>query len=256
MLTDTHAHIDMDCYEDDYAGVIQRAKYNGVDKIIIPAVEPKDFNKIIQFTHDYDNIYCALGLHPSEAQKFYPQITDEIEDYCQNNKKIVAIGEVGLDYYWDKSFVDLQKKVFKAQIELAKKLSLPILIHDREAHQDTYDILKESNINDLPVVMHCYSGSWEFAKEFLKMNCYIALGGVVTFKNAQKVKEVAKNVPLNRLLLETDCPYMTPVPFRGKQNEPSYIKYIAQEIAQIRNTTFEEIALKTTENAAKLFRLN
>ncbi len=256
MLTDTHAHIDMDCYEDDWAGVIQRAKDNGVGKIIIPAVEPKDFNKIIQFTHDYDNIYCALGLHPSEAQKFYPQMLEEIEDYCINNKKIVAIGEVGLDYYWDKSFVDLQKRVFKEQIELAKKLSLPVLIHDREAHQDTYDILKEADIKDLPIVMHCYSGSWEFAKEFLKMNCYIALGGVVTFKNAQKVKEVAKNVPLNRLLLETDCPYMTPVPFRGKQNEPSYIKYVAQEIAKLRNTTFEEIALKTTENAAKLFQLN
>ena len=256
MLIDTHAHIDMDCYEDDYSGVISRAKENGVEKIIIPAVEPKDFNKIIQFTHDYDNIYCALGLHPSEAQKYYPKMIDEIEDYVKHNKKIVAIGEVGLDYYWDKSFVEQQKAVFKEQIELAKKLSLPILIHDREAHQDTFDVLKSSNINDLPIVMHCYSGSWEFAKEFLKMNCYIALGGVVTFKNAQKVKEVAQNIPLDRLLLETDCPYMTPVPHRGQQNEPAYVKFVAQEIANLRNVTFEEIAIKTTENANKLFQLN
>ena len=256
MLIDTHAHIDMDCYEDDYSGVVLRAKENGVEKIIIPAVEPKDFNKIIQFTHDYNNVYCALGLHPSEAKKYYPEMLEEIEDFCQNNKKIVAIGEVGLDYYWDKSFIELQKQIFRAQIELAKKLSLPVLIHDREAHQDTFDILKAANINDLPIVMHCYSGSWEFAKEFLKMNCYIALGGVVTFKTAQKAKEVAKNIPLNKLLLETDCPYMTPVPHRGKQNEPAYIKYVAQEIANIRNTTFEEIAIKTTENANKLFGLN
>ena len=255
MLIDTHAHIDMDCYEEDYTSVIERAKENGVEKIIIPAVEPKDFNKIIQITNDYENIYCALGLHPSEAKKYYPEMIDEIYDFCKNNKKVVAIGEVGLDYYWDKTFIDLQKEVFIAQIELAKKLSLPIIIHDREAHQDTFDILKNSNLNDLPVIMHCYSGSWEFAKEFLKMNCYIALGGVVTFKNAVKTKEVAKNIPLDRLLLETDCPYMAPTPYRGKQNEPAYVKFVAEEIAQLRNTSLEEIALKTSDNAIKLFQL-
>ena len=256
MLIDTHAHINMDCFKNDFNKILNRAKENNVKKIIIPAVEPADFEQLISLSNNYDNIYCMLGLHPMEVQKHYPEMIEDMEQLCKTNNKIVAIGEVGLDYYWDKTFVDLQKQIFKEQIALAKKLNIPVAIHDRDAHKDTFDILKECNIGDLPIIMHCYSGSWEFAKEFLKMNCYIALGGVVTFKNAQKTKEVAKNVPLERLLLETDCPYLTPVPYRGKQNEPAYVKFSAEEIAKIKEIDFDDIAEITSNNAIKIFNLN
>lgn len=256
MLIDTHAHINLDCYKNNQEELLKNAIENGVEKIILPSVEPKDFEQIVKISNAFDNVYCALGVHPSEAKKYSSQNLDEIKKLFEENKKIVAIGEIGLDYYWDKSFIDLQKEIFIAQIELAKELKLPILVHDREAHQDTFDILKSLDLKDVPVIMHCYSGSWEFAKEFLKMNCYIALGGVVTFKNAVKTKEVAKNIPLDRLLLETDCPYLAPVPYRGKQNEPAYVKYVAEEIANIRGCDFEEVAQKTTENALKIFNFN
>ena len=168
------------------------------------------------------------------------------------NPKVVAIGEIGLDYYWDKSFKDLQKEVFIKQIKLANKLNLPIVVHDREAHKDCYDIIKEFN-NGSIVLFHCFSGSVEFMRECVKEGWYIALGGVVTFKNAIKMKEVAKDVPLEKLVLETDSPYLTPVPFRGKENKPAYIRYVVEEIANLRGTSIDEIIDITTRNAEEFF---
>lgn len=247
-LIDTHAHVDM--YE-DYDSVIKNAESFGVKKIIIPGVEEKDFEKIINISNSYENIFCQLGLFPSEAKKWNNDIKEKIKNLAQN-KKVVAIGEIGLDYYWDKTFVDEQKSMFKEQIILANDLNLPVVVHDREAHLDCFNLLKQYNKNS-KVLFHCFSGSPEFAKECLKEGWYIALGGVTTFKNAKKTKEVAKIVPLDRLVLETDSPYLTPVPHRGEENQPAYVKFVAEEIAKLRGITFEEVIEKTTETAERVF---
>ena len=180
-------------------------------------------------------------------------ILDKIREYSKS-EKIIAIGEIGLDYYWDKSFNDLQKEVFIKQVKLANELNLPISIHDREAHKDTFDILKEYNKTS-KVVMHCFSGSVEFARECLKEGWYVALGGVVTFKKAIKTKDVAIDVPLDRLLLETDAPYLTPVPYRGSENQPAYVRYVAEEIAKLRGISYEEVAEATSKNAKDVFSI-
>ena len=249
-LNDTHAHIDM---LENMDKAIQEAFGNGLEKIIVPCAYPKDIDKIYEISQKYDNIYGMLGVHPSEVKDWDDSLIDKIKDYSKS-PKIVAIGEVGLDYYWDKSFNDLQQEVFIKQIKLANELNLPIDIHDREAHKDTYDIIKEYNKGSR-VIMHCFSGSAEFAKECVKEGWYLALGGVVTFKNAVKMKEVAKEIPLDKLLVETDCPYLTPVPYRGKENQPAYVKFVAEEIANIKNITFDEVASQTTKNAKEVFGL-
>ena len=174
-----------------------------------------------------------------------------MENLAKSSKKIVAVGEVGLDYYWDKSFVDEQKDVFVKQIKMAQRLGLPIVVHDREAHKDCFDILKENNAEQ--VLFHCFSGSVEFMRECVREGWYIALGGVVTFKNAVKMKDVAREVPLDKLVLETDSPYLTPVPYRGKPNKPAYVRYVAEEIAKIREMPYEELADITTTNAERFF---
>lgn len=247
-LIDTHAHIDM---VEDVEGVIQKASENNVKKIILPCAYPKDIDKIVDISNKFENVYGLLGVHPTEAKSWDDNIIEYIKSFSKNSK-IIAIGEIGLDYYWDKSFIELQKDIFIKQIKLANELNLPICVHDREAHKDTFDIIKKYNEHSA-VIMHCFSGSVEFAKECVKEGWYIALGGVVTFKNAVKMKEVAKMLPLENLLLETDTPYLTPVPYRGKENQPAYLKYVAEEIAKLRNMTCEEIAYYTTQNAERVF---
>lgn len=249
-LIDTHAHLDM--YE-DWGAIIQNAKDNGVKKIIIPAVEVQYFQKILDIANSYDDVYCMLGVFPSEAKGWHEGIVDEIVELAKNDK-VVGIGEIGLDYYWDKSFVEEQKSVFIKQIKLANRLGLPIAVHDREAHRDTFDLLKEYN-NGSDVVFHCFSGSIEFARECIREGWYIALGGVVTFKNALKAKEVASEVPLEMLLLETDSPYLSPVPYRGKENQPAYIRYVAEEIAKLRSVSVDEVVSITTANAENVFKI-
>ena len=249
-LIDTHAHLDM--YE-DWNAVIENAKNNGIKKIIIPAVETKYFQKILDIANSYEDVYCMMGIFPTEAKDWHDGILDEIRKFAKNDK-VIAIGEIGLDYYWDKSFVDAQKDIFIKQIKLANELGLPIEIHDREAHKDCFDILKEYNEGS-DVVFHCFSGSVEFARECVKQGWYIALGGVVTFKNAVKTKEVAKDIPLDMLMLETDSPYLTPVPYRGKENQPAYIKYVAEEIAKLRGVDVDEVIAITTANAEKVFKI-
>lgn len=251
-MIDTHSHINM-IESISLEEVFKNAKENGIDKIIIPSAYPKDIDVVMSLVETHVNLYGMLGVHPSEVKDWNDNLIDKIKEYSKH-PKIVAIGEIGLDYYWDKSFNDLQKEVFIKQIKLANELNLPISIHDREAHKDTYDILKEYNKGS-DIVMHCFSGSVEFAQLCLKEGWYLALGGVVTFKNAIKMKEVAKIVPLDKLLLETDAPYLAPTPFRGKENQPAYVKYIADEIAALRGVDFKEIADATTQNAVKVFGL-
>ena len=219
-MIDTHSHINM-IESLSLDEIIKNAFDNGIDKIIVPSAYPADMENIMDLINKYDNVYGMLGIHPSEVKSLDDSFIEKIKNYAINSK-IVAIGEIGLDYYWDKSFNDLQKEVFIKQIKLANELNLPIDIHDREAHKDTYDIIQEHN-NGSKVIMHCFSGSVEFARECVKAGFYLGIGGVVTFKNAVKMKEVAKDVPLEKILLETDAPYLTPVPFRGKENQPAYV---------------------------------
>ena len=249
-LIDTHAHIDMAENSDE---IIQNAAANGVKKIIIPSVEEKFFEKIIQIAENHENIYCQLGIFPSEAKTWTNKIEQKIKELAKN-PKVVAIGEIGLDYYWDKSFVEEQKEIFKKQILIANELNLPIVVHDREAHKDCIDIIKEYNQTST-VIFHCFSGSVEMMRECVKNDWFIALGGVVTFKNAKKMKDVAKEIPIDYLLLETDSPYLTPVPYRGKENQPAYIKYVAEEIAKLRNENVEDIMIKTSQNAERVFKI-
>lgn len=251
-MIDTHSHINM-IESLSLDEIIKNAFDNGIDKIIVPSAYPADMENIMDLVNKYDNVYGMLGIHPSEAKSWNDSLIVKIRE-CAKNKKIVAVGEIGLDYYWDKSFNDLQKEVFIKQIKLANELELPIDIHDREAHKDTFDIIQEYNKGS-KVIMHCFSGSVEFARECIKAGYYLGIGGVVTFKNAIKMKEVVKTVPLERILLETDAPYLTPVPFRGKENQPAYIKYVAEEIASLREITKEEVALVTTENAKTVFNI-
>ena len=257
-LIDTHSHIDMGVGVNEETGevttlqdVLKDMNEFGVKKAVIPSVEIATMDKVVELANSDENIFGMVGLFPSEAKTFTPEFEEKMETLAKNNKKIVAVGEVGLDYYWDKSFVDLQKEVFIKQIKMAQRLNLPIVVHDREAHKDCFDILKENKAEN--VLFHCFSGSVEFMKECVREGWYIALGGVVTFKNAVKMKDVAREVPLDKLLLETDSPYLTPVPFRGKPNKPAYVKYVAEEIAKIREMPFEELADITTTNAERFF---
>lgn len=251
-LIDTHSHVDM-IEQISVDEVIKNAKAIGVKKIIVPCAYPKDVDKIFELVNKYDELYGLLGVHPSEVKDWDDSLIDKITAYSKSNK-IAGIGEIGLDYYWDKSFNDLQKEVFIKQIKLANKLGLPISIHDREAHKDTFDILTEYNKGS-KIVMHCFSGSVEFARECVKQGWYLALGGVVTFKNAVKMKEVAVDMPLDRLLLETDAPYLAPVPYRGKENQPSYVRLVAEEIASLRGISYNEVAEASSANAELVFNL-
>lgn len=252
-IVDTHSHIDMiEAISQDE--IISNAQKANVKKIIIPCAYPHDIEKINRLTLQHEQLYGLLGVHPSEARDWNDSLIEQIKNCVKQNRKIVGIGEIGLDYYWDKSFNDIQKEVFIKQIKLANELNLPICVHDREAHLDTLNILKEHNKTS-KVVMHCFSGSVEFMKECLKENIYIAIGGVVTFKNAIKAKEVATEIPLEKLLLETDAPYLAPVPFRGKENQPAYTSIVAEEIAKLREITFEEVCKQTTLNAHEIYKL-
>lgn len=248
-LIDTHAHIDML----DFDKTITLMSEYGVKKALIPSVEVATLDKVLDTALKNENLYAMIGIFPTEAKTYTPEIEEKLRDMAKNFK-IKAVGEIGLDYYWDKSFVELQKEVFVKQIKLANELNLPIVVHDREAHKDSFDLLKEYNKNS-KVLFHCFSGSVEFMRECVKQGWYIAIGGVVTFKNAIKMKDVAKTVPLEYLVLETDSPYLTPVPFRGKENSPAYVKYVAEEIANLRDIPVEEIIDITTNNAERFFEI-
>lgn len=249
-MIDTHSHIDM--LQNPEAEIEESLKA-GVEKIIIPGVEPDTFDKITEFIDKYDCVFGCIGVHPSEAQKFTNDTAKKIALLAQH-PKIVGIGEIGLDYYWDKTFVDVQKKVFQTQVEIAISLGLPVIIHDREAHLDTFNILKDLNYNK--VVMHCFSGSKEFAKQCVDLGWYLGIGGVVTFKNSRKMKDVVKEIPLENIVLETDAPYLTPHPFRGEENSPKYLNLIAKEIASLKDISFEAVEQTTTQNAEKIFNFN
>lgn len=250
-IINTHSHVNM-LRETNIDEAIQNAIDNKI-VTIVPSSSAQDIFDTDKFIKKYNDVYGYVGVFPEEVKDFSDKTLSDMEEIIKSNPKIIGIGEIGLDYYWDKSFKELQKEVFIKQIEFANQMNLPLNIHSREAHLDTLEILKKYNKNST-AIMHCFSGSLEFARECIKEGIYIALGGVVTFKNAKKTKEVAKNIPLEYLLLETDDPYLAPVPFRGKENQPMYVKYVAEEIANLRGITPKEVAKTSTENAKKIFK--
>lgn len=252
MLFDTHVHLNAEQFNDDLQEVIDRAIAEGVTNMVVVGFDELTIKKAIELAEEYDFIHASVGWHPVDAIDMTPEHLDWLKELA-SHPKVVALGEMGLDYYWDKSPKEIQKEVFRKQIRLAREVRLPIIIHNRDATADIVEILKEENAEEVGGIMHCYSGSVETALECIEMNFYISLGGPVTFKNAKKPKEVAESIPLDRLLVETDCPYLTPHPYRGKRNEPAYVKLVAEEIAGLKGLSFEEIAEATTQNAKKLF---
>ncbi|MBP3820671.1 TatD family hydrolase [bacterium] len=249
-IINTHSHVNT-IKERSIQDALNNLKKENITAII-PSSSPEDIFDVDKFINNNDDLYGYVGVFPEFVNDFSDKTLSDMENIIKNNSQIIGIGEVGLDYYWDKTFKELQKEVFIKQIEFANEMNLPLNIHSRDAYFDTLEILKKYNKNS-QAIMHCFSGSLDFARECIKENIYISLGGVVTFKNAKSAKEVAKNVPLNYLLLETDDPYLTPVPFRGKENQPCYVTYVAQEIANLRNISYEEVCKVTTENAMRIF---
>lgn len=254
MFIDTHVHLNADQYDEDLQEVIDRALENNVTKMIVIGFDRKTIERAMDLTEKYDFIYAVVGWHPVDAIDCTPEDLQWIEELAAH-LKVVGIGETGLDYHWDKSPKEVQQEVFRKQIQLAKKVRLPIIIHNREATEDVLRILKEEKAEEVGGVMHCFSGSVETARESIDMNFMISLGGPVTFKNAKKPKEVAERIPIEHLMIETDAPYLAPHPYRGKRNEPSYVPLVAEEIARLKGLTVEEVGEKTTKNAEQFFNL-
>lgn len=254
MLFDTHVHLNARQYEEDRDEVIKRAFEAGVDHMVVVGFDRETIPLALEIAEQNKNIYAAIGWHPVDAIDCTDEDLAWIEE-LSSHPKVVALGETGLDYHWDKSPKEVQKEVFRKQIQLAKKVDLPLVIHNREATEDIINILEEEDAKDVGGIMHCYNDSVDYVQRCLDMNFYISLGGPVTFKNAPLPKEVAAAVPFDRLLIETDAPFLAPHPHRGKRNEPAYVKLVAEKIAEIRGISFEELGSKTTENAFKLFRL-
>ena len=251
-IFDSHAHYDSEAFNDDRKELVSALPERGVCGIINCASDMGSSLTSLQLADEFDFVYSACGVHPHEADKCKSGYLDVLKKLCME-EKCVAVGEIGLDYHYDFSPRDIQQRVFEEQILLAKELDLPIIVHDREAHEDTLILLKKYNPKG---VVHCFSGSAEMAKEIVKLGMYIGLGGAVTFKNARKPREVAEVVPEDKLLIETDCPYMTPVPFRGQRCDSSFIPYTAEVIAEVRGTSAQNILDITRINANKLFSLN
>lgn len=255
MLFDTHVHLNDEQFNDDLEEVMKRAQEAGVEHMVVVGFNRETIERALQIVEKYDFLYASVGWHPVDAIDMTEEDLMWLEEKARH-PKVVAYGEIGLDYHWDKSPKDIQQEVFRKQIRLAKKLRLPLIIHNREATEDIIQVLKEEDAKEIGGIMHCFSGSAESAKECLRLNFYISLGGPVTFKNAKKPKRVAEQVPLDKLLIETDCPYLAPHPYRGKRNEPAYVKLVAEQIAELKGISYEEVARATTENAKKLFGIH
>lgn len=254
MLFDTHVHLNDKKYEEDLVDVINRAQHDGVSKMLVVGYDARTNKVAIELAEKYDFIYAAVGWHPVDAIYLTDELFAELEEQVKH-PRVVAVGECGLDYHWDTSPHDVQKEVFIRQIKLAQSIKKPLIIHTRESIADTLDILKEQNAKDVGGVMHCYSGSVETAYEFIKLNFKISLAGPVTFTNGRKPQSVAKDIPLKELLIETDAPYLTPHPHRGKRNEPAYVSLVAKKIAEIKELSYEEVCEQTMKNACELFKI-
>jgi TatD DNase family protein len=253
MLFDSHAHLNDERFDEDRDELIKSLREKNVDLVVNPGADIETSKSAVELSNKYDFIYAAVGVHPHDVSDLDDSAIETLREMATKNNKVVAIGEIGLDYYYDHSPREAQKEWFKKQILLANELKLPIIIHDRDAHADTFDIIREYKSDEIGCVLHCYSGSVELAREYIKMGCYISIPGTVTFKNSRKVREVAREIPLNKLFIETDSPYMAPEPHRGKRNDPSLVAFVADKIAQEKGISYEEVCEKTKENAKIFF---
>ena len=252
-LIDSHAHLDGEKFADDRAAVVERALAAGVVKIITMGDSLESSARSVALAERFEPIYAAVGIHPEEAQPMTTATDEQLAAWAAQ-EKVVAIGEIGLDYYWEKDEEKraLQRAIFVRQLDLARQLKLPVCIHDREAHGDMMKILKTEG-RGLRGVLHCYSGSWEMAAELLKGDWYFGIDGPLTYKNAAKLPEIVQRLPAERILVETDSPYLSPMPFRGKRNEPAHVLYVAKKAAELRGESLEDFARATRENTRALY---
>ena len=252
-LVDTHTHLNDDKFADDVPDAVARARAAGVRRCINMGDTLASSKKAVELAHAYEGLFAGVGIHPEEARELTADDDAQLAKWAED-EKVVCIGEIGLDYYWvkDEPTRELQRKIFIHQLDLARQLHLPVCIHDRDAHADTLAILKKEG-QGIPTVLHCYSGSVEMAREFLKLGCYLGTDGPLTFKNASKLLNVIREMPLDRLLVETDAPYMAPVPMRGKRNEPAFVRFIAEKVAELRSMTLADVARATTTNAEAIY---
>lgn len=254
MIFDTHAHYDDEAFDANREELLRQMPEKGIGRIVNMAAAPESIDRCLELAHRYPYIYCGLGIHPENCAEMTEELLEEIRGKLED-EKAVAVGEIGLDYYWPEPDPELQRHWFERQLDLAREAGKPVVIHSRNAAADTLRILQKKHAEDLGGVIHCYSYSVELAREYVKMGFYIGVGGVVTFKNARKLVEVVEALPLERLVLETDCPYLAPVPYRGKRNSSLHLPLVAEKIAQLKGTTAEEVARVTWQNAEKLYRL-
>jgi TatD DNase family protein len=241
-------------FKRDLEEVIQRAKTSDVGYIFTVGTEKKDWEKALEIAHSHPSIYAVLGVHPHNAKEIDHETYSTLKKLCRD-EKVKAYGEIGLDFFRNLSPRDIQMKRFREQIGLAKELELPIVVHDREAHQETLEILRSEKAEEFGGIIHCFSGDYEMAKVCIDMGFYISVPGSITFKNAEVSREIVRRIPLESLLVETDAPFLAPEPFRGKRNEPSYVRYTAQKVAEIKKVSFEKVAEVTTENALRVYKL-
>lgn len=254
MIIDTHAHYGDEQFDNDRKELLASMEENGIEKIVEVGADMDTSRDVIRLLNDYPNLYGAVGVHPSSTEKMTEEDIFELKRLCRK-ERIVAIGEIGLDYYYEEPDKETQKKWFVRQLELAKEVKLPVIIHSRDAAADTLAIMKEQNAREIGGVIHCFSYSVEMAKEYLDMGFYLGIGGIVTFKNAKKLLEVIEHAPIHSLVLETDCPYLSPEPNRGQRNSSLNLPYVVKKIAQIKGMTEEEVIAITRENAIRLYRL-
>ena len=247
-LVDTHCHIDSDRYNEDRDRILKDIEEN-LEFAVNIGYDLESSKRSVELADKYNFMYAVVGIHPTDIKGYDDKLENSLEELAKN-PKVVAIGEMGLDYHWMKDEKEEQKKIFRRQLELARRIGKPVVIHTREATADTIEILKE--YSDIKGILHCYPGSYESALQLMD-NYYFGIGGVVTFKNSKKTVEAVSKIPLERLVIETDAPYLTPTPFRGKRNHPIYVEYIAQKIAEIKGISYEEVVKVTTENAKKVY---
>ncbi len=254
MIFDTHAHYDDDAFDEDRETLLSGMKEAGVEYIVNIGANMASSERSLKLAEQYPFVYAAVGVHPDEVGELDEEKLSQLREwsFCE---KVKAIGEIGLDYYWDKEKHDLQKHWFMRQMELASERKLPMIVHSREAAKDTLDMVIAAKPLNLSGIIHCYSYSVEQAREYLNMGYYIGIGGVLTFKNAKKLKEVAEYVPLSQIVLETDCPYLAPVPYRGKRNDSSKLSHVAEELAAIKQMSVEEVIRITNENGRRLYNI-
>ena len=252
ILVDTHAHLDMSDFDADREEVLARAAEKGVSVIVNASFDLPSSRRSVELAERHRGIYALVGIHPHDADKVPPCYLDDLRELLKK-PVVVALGEIGLDYYRDLSPRPAQHKVFREQLALARELDIPVVIHDRDAHGDLLDILRHDGIPKKGGVMHCFSGSWEMAQECIKMGFFISIAGPVTYPNAAKLKDIAARLPLDRIVVETDCPYLAPQLHRGKKNEPSYVRVVAEEIAKLRGMTLEDLARAASANASTIF---